>query len=37
MFAVSVVNGGLGVKQGQTIDYKIVICCFSAKHRSLKE
>jgi hypothetical protein len=28
----SAVDCGFEPRSGQTIDYKIVICCFSAKH-----
>ena len=35
-FASSVVHHGLETRSGQTKDYKIGICCFSAKHASLR-
>ena len=33
----SVVNPGFETRSGQTKDYKIDICCFSAKARIIKE
>ena len=36
MLASSVVDRGLEPLSGQTKDYKIGICCFSAKHAALR-
>ena len=36
MLASSAVERGFEPRSGQTKDYKIVICCFSAKHAALK-
>jgi hypothetical protein len=36
MLALSVVDRGFNPRSDQTKDYKIGICCFSAKH-SIKE
>jgi hypothetical protein len=36
VFASSVVHHGMETRSGQTKDYKIGICCFSAKHASLR-
>ena len=36
MLALSVVDRGLEPLSGQTKDYKIGICCFSAKHAALR-
>ena len=36
VLASSAVNCGLEPWSGQTKDYKIGICCFSAKHAALK-
>ena len=36
MFDSSAVNHGFQLKLGQTKDYKIGICCFSAKHAALR-
>ena len=36
MFTSSVVDRGFEPLSGQTKDYKICICCFSAKHTALK-
>ena len=36
MFASSAVDRGLKPRSGQTKDYKIGICCFSAKHALLR-
>jgi hypothetical protein len=33
---LSVVDHGLQLRSGQTKDYKIGICCFSAKHAALR-
>ena len=33
---VDVVDGGFEPRSGQTKDYKTGICCFSAKHATLK-
>jgi hypothetical protein len=35
MLALSVVDHGFETQSGQTKDYKIGICCFSAKHAAL--
>jgi hypothetical protein len=35
MLASSVVDRGFEPRSGQTKDYKIGICCFSAKHAAL--
>ena len=35
MLATSVIDRGFKSRSGQTIDYKIGICCFSAKHAEL--
>ena len=40
VLALSVVDRGFEPRSGQTNDYKIGICCFSAKHaasRSIRE
>ena len=36
MLALSVVDRGFEPRSGQSKDYKIVFCCFSAKHEALK-
>ena len=36
MFASSAVDRGFEARSGQTKDYKIGICCFSAKHAALR-
>ena len=36
VLASSVVDCGFEPRSGQTKDYKISICCFSAKHAALK-
>jgi hypothetical protein len=36
MLVSNVVNRGLEPRYGQTKDYKIGICCFSAKHAVLR-
>jgi len=36
MLASSVVDRGFEPRSGQTKDYKIDICCFSAKHAALR-
>ena len=36
VFVSSVVDRGFEPRSGQTKDYKIGICCFSAKHAALK-
>ena len=36
MLASSVVDHGFEPRLGQTTDYKIDICCFSAKHAALR-
>ena len=36
MFTLSAVDHGLDPRSGQTKDYKIGICCFSAKHAALR-
>ena len=36
MFASSAVDRGFEPRSGQTKDYKIGICCFSAKHTALR-
>jgi hypothetical protein len=36
VLASSVVDRGFKPRSGQTIDYQIGICCFSAKHAALK-
>ena len=36
MLVVSAVDRGFEPQSGQTKDYKIGICCFSAKHAALK-
>jgi hypothetical protein len=36
MFASSVEDRGFESRSGQTKDYKIGICCFSAKHAVLR-
>ena len=36
LFASSVVDRGFEPRSGQTKDYKIGICCFSAKHAALR-
>ena len=35
LLALSVVDRGFEPRSGQTKDYKIGICCFSAKHAAL--
>ena len=35
MLASSVIDRGFEFRSGQTKDYKIGICCFSAKHAAL--
>ena len=35
VLASSVVDGGFEPRSGQTKDYKIGICCFSARHAAL--
>ena len=37
VLASSVVDYGFKPRTGQTNDYEIGICCFSAKHNSIKE
>ena len=37
VFASSVVDWGCEPQLGQTKDYKIGICCFSAKHAALRK
>ena len=37
VFASSAVDRGLEPRSGQTEDYKISICCFSAKHAALRK
>jgi hypothetical protein len=37
MLASSSVDRGFEPQSGQTKDFKIGICCFSAKHAALKE
>ena len=36
VLALSAVDRGLGHRFGHTKDYTIVICCFSAKHTTLR-
>ena len=36
VLAVSAVDRGFDHQSGQTKDYKIGICCFSAKHAALR-
>jgi hypothetical protein len=36
VLASSSVDRGFGPRSGQTKDYKIGICCFSAKHAALR-
>jgi hypothetical protein len=36
MLASGVVDRGFEPRSGQTKDYKICICCFSAKHAELR-
>ena len=36
VLALSVVDRGFELRSGQTKDYKIGICCFSAKHAALR-
>ena len=36
VLASSAVDRGFGPQSGQTKDYKISICCFSAKHAALR-
>ena len=36
VLALSVVDHGFEPRSGQTNDYKISICCFSAKHAALR-
>jgi hypothetical protein len=36
VLALSVVDIGFEPRSGQTKDYKIGICCFSAKHAALR-
>jgi hypothetical protein len=36
MLASRAVDRGFETRSGQTNDYKIVICCFSAKHAALR-
>jgi hypothetical protein len=36
MFATSAVDRGFEPRSGQTKDYKIGMCCFSAKHVALR-
>ena len=36
MLASSAVDRGFEPRSGQTIDYKIGICCFSTKHAALR-
>ena len=36
VLASSVVDGGFKPRVGQTKDYKIGVCCFSAKHAALR-
>ena len=36
VFASSALDGGFEPRSGQTKDYKIGICCFSAKHTALR-
>ena len=37
VLASSAVNRGFEPRSGQTKDYEIGICCFSAKHAALKK
>jgi hypothetical protein len=36
MLASSVVDGGFKPRVGETKDYQIGVCCFSAKHATLR-
>ena len=36
MLTSSVVDHGFEPRSGQTKDYKIAVCCFSAKHAALR-
>ena len=36
VLASSAVDRGFEIRSGQTKDYKIGICCFSAKHAALR-
>ena len=36
VFALSAVDRGFEARSGQTKDYEIGICCFSAKHAALR-
>ena len=36
VLALSAVDRGFEARSGQTKDYKIGICCFSAKHAALR-
>ena len=36
VFASSAVDRGFEPRSGQTTDFKIGICCFSAKHAALR-
>ena len=36
VFTSSAVDRGFELRSGQTKDYKISICCFSAKHAALR-
>jgi IS1 family transposase len=36
VLASSAVDHGFGPRSGQTIDYKIGMCCFSTKHATLR-
>ena len=36
VLASSVIDHGFEPRSGQTKDYKVVICCFSAKHAALR-
>ena len=36
VLSLSVVDRGFELRSGQTKDYKIGICCFSAKHAALR-
>ena len=36
VLALSVEDHGFGPRSGQTKDYEIGICCFSAKHAALR-
>ena len=37
MFASSAVDLGFELRSGQTKDYEIGVCCFSAKHTALRK